>query len=142
MPDILTPRTPKHSKESQKEVASTSRQLRGLCAALSSLPAVARQVEGADSRRIVRALQHLRMAQRAHAIAVACAPVLFHGPPGELEVLGGALVALRVVDHLDDVEHVLVGLPREQLRVRLVLQLFGKLVQELYERPAQRLRLP
>ena len=56
-----------------------------------------------------RALQHLGMAQRAHGVVVAGAPVLLHGPAGELVILATALVALRAIDQLDDVVDLVVG---------------------------------
>ena len=60
--------------------------------------------------RLVRALQHLGMTQRAHHVAVAGLPVLLHRAARELVVLRRALVALGVIDQVDDVVDLLVGL--------------------------------
>ena len=68
----------------------------------SFLPDIS-EIKGTHAFEPVWQLQDFRMRKRSDRILVAIAPVLFHGTPGELEILCDAFVTLAVVDQLNDV---------------------------------------
>src|SRR5215471_15814849 len=60
-------------------------------------------IERAHALQPVRRFEYFSMAQTFDGVAVSGEPVLFHRPPGELVVLGGALVFLGAIDQVNDV---------------------------------------
>ena len=67
------------------------------------------KIEGGDAVRPGRALQHLGVAQRAHGVVVAGAPMILHRQAGKLVVLRVAFVVLRAIDQVHDVVDVVIG---------------------------------
>src|ERR1700756_4308382 len=102
-----------------------------------SLPPVLREIEGHDALAVVRPAEHLRMAQGAHRIVIASAPVLLHAVTRELIVLGIPLVLLGPIDQLDEVVYLGCGMCLQQRNFRTVAQLSGKLGQQARDGVAQ-----
>src|SRR5262245_35233924 len=98
------------------------------------------EVEGEDAVGALGPLQHLGMVERAAHVAVAARPVLLHGAARELVVLGRAFIAPGLIDQVDDVVDLVVGLLRQELGLCRRAQLLGHLVQKLGGGAAQRLQ--
>src|SRR5581483_9535891 len=94
--------------------------------AVRSFPAIAFEIEGEDAVCARRASQHLRMAQRAQGVMVACTPVILHRQTRELVVLGMPLVVLRPVDQVDDVVDLLTRHRLQDLQVLGLIDIVGK----------------
>src|SRR6516225_6696496 len=68
------------------------------------------EIERAETVDRVRPLENLGVGNRPRRVFVTRAPMLFHRPARELVILRHALVALGLVDEMDDVVRRLVGL--------------------------------
>src|SRR5580658_1494571 len=102
-----------------------------------SIPPVLREVEGHDALEVVRPGERLGMAQGAHRIVIACAPVVLHAVTREFIVLGVALVLLGPIDELDEVVYLGARVRLQQRDFGAVAQLVGKLVQQARDGIAQ-----
>src|SRR5260370_42476527 len=96
----------------------------------SSFTAILCKVEGENTLEALGALEHLRMAQRAHRVAVAGAPVILHACPRELVILRVAFVFLGPVDQLHEVVDLMISDPVQYAELRAVLQLLGQLLEK------------
>src|ERR1700746_1422931 len=83
-------------------------------------------VERANALQPVRRLEYFSMTQSVDGVAGSGEPVLFHRPPGELVVLGTALICLCAIDQLNDVAHLLIRLGGQQGHLGKPAQLIGK----------------
>src|SRR5580658_2894116 len=106
-----------------------------------SLPSVLRQIEGHDAFEVVRPGEYFGMAQGAHRIVVARAPVVLHAVPREFIILGVSLVLLGPIDELDEVVYLAARMRLQERDLRAVAQLGGKLAQQARDRIAQLLRV-
>ena len=79
------------------------------CLTLALFPPVHGKIERGEPLLIAGPLERLGMAQRAHRIVIAGAPMLLHGQPGKLVILGVALIVLRAVDQMDQAVDLVVG---------------------------------
>src|SRR5260221_7804271 len=78
-------------------------------------------------------LQNLVMAERVDGVVVTCSPMILHGLPRELVVLGITLVAARAIDQVDDVVHSAPGDRGEELGVFALLQVVRQLLEQVCE---------
>src|SRR5262249_55404851 len=83
------------------------------------------EIEGKDTVRSVRALQHLRMTKRADCIVVTGLPVLLHRAAGKLVILGATFIILGAVDELYEIVDLLIRKLRQPLGLRRLQQVLG-----------------
>ena len=84
-------------------------------------------IERAHPFEPIRKLKHLGIGQRLPCIVVAGLPVLLHGAPGELKILGDAFIGSGAINQMHDVSDLVVGFSEEELGVGALAQLLGHL---------------
>src|SRR5262249_52990332 len=94
-------------------------------------------IERADALQPVRGLEYFPMVQALDRVAVSGEPVLLHGPPGELVVLGAALIFLCAIDQMNDVTDLLVRLGSQQGHLGKAAQRVGKPLEQVRVSDAQ-----
>src|SRR5262245_57610353 len=82
------------------------------------------------------------MTQSVDRVAVAGEPVLFHRSPGELVVLGTALIFLCAINQVNDVADLFIRLSRQQGHLGKVAQLIGKALEQVSDGDASLLCVP
>src|ERR1700733_3888719 len=107
-----------------------------------SIPPVLREIEGHAALEVVRPGERLGMAQGAHRIVIACAPVVLHAVTREFIILGVSLVQPGPIDELDEVVYRGAGMGLQERDFRGVAQLVRKFVQQAGDSIAQLLRVP
>src|SRR5260221_14444986 len=88
------------------------------------------KVEGRELLAVAGALEHLRMAQRAHRVGAAGTPMLRHGQAGELIVFRVGFIASRAIDEVPEVVGVASRDRGQELGFLALLELLGQLFQE------------
>src|SRR6185312_8710553 len=71
------------------------------------------------------------MPKAGHGIVISRFPMLLHGPPRELIVLGYSFVAFAAVNQVNKVADSVIGLLLEQLEIRVAFHFFGKSFEEI-----------
>src|SRR5690242_5890776 len=77
------------------------------------------EIERANALQPVRRLEDFAMIETVDGVAISGEPVLFHRAPGELVVLGAALVFLCAIDQVNDVAHLVIRLGGQHGPARL-----------------------
>src|SRR5262249_31518374 len=97
----------------------------------------AAEIERANALQAVRRHEDFRMTETVDGVAVSGQPVLFHRPPGELVVLGAALVFLRAIDQVNNVADLVVRRGGQHGHLGKAAQLIGKPLEQRREGDAQ-----
>src|SRR5262249_57924091 len=93
----------------------------------------AAEIERANALQAVRRHEDFRMTETVDGVAVSGQPVLFHSPPGELVVLGAALVFLRAIDQVNNVADLVVRRGGQHGHLGNAAQLIGKPLEQSRE---------
>src|SRR5262245_9648502 len=88
------------------------------------------KIECANALQPVRRLEYFSMTQRVDGVAISRQPVLFHRPPGELVVLGTALILLCAIDQVNDVADLFIRLGGQQGHLGKIAQLIGQSLEQ------------
>jgi len=82
-------------------------------------------VERAHPFEPIRKHEHFGIGQGLARIAVTGLPVLLHGAPGELKILGDAFIGPGAINQMHDVTDLVVGFGKQELGVGALAQLLG-----------------
>src|SRR5262249_47584173 len=93
---------------------------------LISAPLLA-AIERAPPLEPIRKLKHLGIGQAPPCIVVTSLPMLLHGAPRELKILGNALVGPGAINQMHDVADLIVGFGKQELGVGALAQFLGHL---------------
>src|SRR6516164_11427076 len=107
---------------------------------LMSAPELA-AIERAHPFEPIRKLKHFGIGQGLACIAVTGLPVLLHGAPRELKILGDTFIGPGAINQMHDVADLVIGFGEQTLGIGALAQLLGHLFEQISECNPQLLKV-